>query len=118
MNRSFAGNGCKQEFSIGYKHCLKVTHLVDWPFRIVLEDTNRPHCTILCDIDLISEMKSLVAVVVAVVGFALLCFQVHPVNGQVKVAAWNIKNLGMTRLERVWITGVIIKVSVRQHYPI
>ena len=60
-------------------------------------------------------MKSLVAVVVAVVavGSALLCFQVQPVNGQVKVAAFNIKNFGITRFNREWLTHVLIKVSVK-----
>ena len=60
-------------------------------------------------------MKANVAAVVAVVGFALLCLQVQPTSGQVKVGAFNIKNLGMTRLRRSWLTTVIVQVSV-QHY--
>ena len=60
-------------------------------------------------------MKANVAAVVAVVGFALLCLQVQPTSGQVKVGAFNIKNLGMSRLQRSWLTNVIVQVSV-QHY--
>ena len=62
-------------------------------------------------------MKANVAAVVAVVGFALLCLQVQPTSGQVTVGAFNIKNLGMTRLQRSWLTDVIVKVSVQHHYP-
>ena len=62
-------------------------------------------------------MKANVAAVVAVVGFALLFLQVQPTSGQVKVGAFNIKNLGMTRLQRSWLTDVIVKVSVQHRYP-
>ena len=62
-------------------------------------------------------MKANVAAVVAVVGFAVLCLQVQPTSGQVKVGAFNIKNLGMTRLQRSWLTDVIVKVSVQHRYP-
>ena len=55
-------------------------------------------------------MKLEFAAVVVVAGFALLCLHVQSVNGQVKVAAFNIKNLEMTRFDRDWITDVIIKV--------
>ena len=61
-------------------------------------------------------MKANVAAVVAVVGFALLCLQVQATSGQLKVAAFNIKNLGMSRLQRSWLTNVIVQVSVQHYY--
>lgn len=57
-------------------------------------------------------MKSIMAAVVALFGISLLCLEVQPASGEVKVAAFNIKNLGMSRLNRTWLTGVIIRVSV------
>lgn len=59
-----------------------------------------------------AEMKSIIAAVVALSGITLLCLEVQPASGEVKVAAFNIKNLGMSRLNRNWLTGVIIRVSV------
>lgn len=57
-------------------------------------------------------MKSMVAAVVALFAIALLSLEVQPASAEVKVAAFNIKNLGMSRLDRNWLTGVIIRVSV------
>ena len=58
-------------------------------------------------------MKSTLATVVLLLSIALLYHEVQLASGHghVKVAAFNVKNLGMTRLNRAWLVEVIVQVG-------